>query len=395
MYRGIASWAPKSLCRLGKLYHSILVVIRSRISQSMLLKLAAKPAIYIVANTFLFLSILIAASIAAKFMVALPIFAKYHGLLTVGLWGFAALASLPCVLQIVRKVNAFLFALTESALSPTSAKSRAQLIPRLGGIFQSAILAIVAILFGGIFLLVAAPALPTGVPLYAFLFILAIAGLFLRHRIVKLNERIEGYFIDTFNRDVRSQLAIQNRLLLKKVREYAQLNLELADITILDNHFGCGCRIRDLSLRETFGVNIVALRCGSYLTFSPHPDMPLLGNCEIIFLGSRENLDNVRTYFSTPVNVEQEQPAVTLGDLEVALLCVHLSHPLVGKSLMDSQLRRKYGISIVEIRRNGDSVSLPTGMEVLQANDVLVTVGDGPTIRKISSIWDQVGLQES
>jgi CPA2 family monovalent cation:H+ antiporter-2 len=394
MYRAAARLTPKSLGRLGGVYHSILVVIRSRISQSTLLKLAAKPAIYIVTNMLLFLSILVAASIAARVVVAIPMLAEYHGLVTIGLWGLTAVASLPCMLQIVRQMNAFLFALAENALSPTSAKSRAQLTLRLGGIFQSAILAIAAIFFGGTFLLVAAPALPTGVPLYAFVLILIVAGLLLRNRVVKLNERLEGYFIDTFNRDVQSQLALQNRLLLKKVREHALVSMELADIRIADGHSGYGTRIRDLALREKFGVNIVALRCGSYLTFSPHPDMPLLRDCELILLGRRENLESARAYFSTPTGKGSGGEA-SLEDMEVALLGVTVGHPLVGKSLIDSQLRRNYGISVVEIRRGENSVPLPTGTEIFQANDVLVAVGAGAAVHKISSIWEGIGREES
>ncbi|MDR2030304.1 MAG: cation:proton antiporter [Puniceicoccales bacterium] len=380
----LARWMPKSLQKLGHLYQSALAIIRGRLSKNTLVQLAAKPLVYIVMDTFLFLAILVAASIATRF--AAPLLPGWVSAVDAGIWGIAAVVSLPCALQIVRQTRVLLFILLSNALPQVQSGSRASfLVPRLGGIFQSAILLLVVLFFSGTFLLVAAPSLPSGVPLYAFVLILAVAGLLLRSQVLKLNAKIGEYFIETFDRDVQSQLAQQRKAMLQKIQNLAPLGLDLASVRIGEGRSGC-C-IQGLALAKNFGVNAVALRCGHYLSYAPRPDLPLLAGHELLLLGTRENLERAQEFLST---AESSAPADG-EDFEIAQIGVEPLHALVGKSLMESNLRRHYGVSVVEIRRAAGPISLPSAAEILQANDILVVVGEGGAIRRLRDGWERVG----
>ncbi|MFH0967971.1 MAG: TrkA C-terminal domain-containing protein, partial [Methanobacteriota archaeon] len=49
--------------------------------------------------------------------------------------------------------------------------------------------------------------------------------------------------------------------------------------------------------------------------------------------------------------------------------------PLVGISLSDSQLRSRYQVSVVAIRRGRQMIISPGGEEVIQDSDILMIIG--------------------
>ncbi|MDR3317045.1 MAG: cation:proton antiporter [Puniceicoccales bacterium] len=386
---------PKSLLSFSNIYRNTLIVVRSRISQNTLLKLAGKPMIYIVIETFLFLSILVVASFSVKFVDNMEIFDRVESYVGVGIWTIAGLLSLPILIPIVKQCNVLFLALVENAMPTTKLRTRSAVAPRIVAIFQSVIFATILILFGGIFLSVAAPTLPKGVPLYFFLCLLIFAGLLLRRRMLRLNARVESYFVETFNRNVASQLERQKRAMLKKIQAQSPLQLDLLEVPIVDGNCGCNCPIIDLELREKFNVNVVALRHGSYSTFSPSVRMPLFSGSELILLGAQKDLERARTFFSTPFSGDGDNEGVTaVEDFEITRLCVQLGHPFAGKSLVESQLRKKYSVSVVEIQREKESIPLPSAGEVLRANDALVIIGAESAIRRTISAWDSSELMD-
>ena len=48
---------------------------------------------------------------------------------------------------------------------------------------------------------------------------------------------------------------------------------------------------------------------------------------------------------------------------------------LIGKSLMESQVRARYGISVIAIKRGNDVIVSPGANEVINENDILVVLG--------------------
>lgn len=48
---------------------------------------------------------------------------------------------------------------------------------------------------------------------------------------------------------------------------------------------------------------------------------------------------------------------------------------LVGKSLRESEIRQRYGLAVIAIRRDGDVLISPRAEEVIRPNDILVVLG--------------------
>ena len=66
---------------------------------------------------------------------------------------------------------------------------------------------------------------------------------------------------------------------------------------------------------------------------------------------------------------------LNLPDIEISTLRVCERSPVDGKSLAQVELRRRYGVSILAIRRGEGVLSNPGADTILQSNDVLFVLG--------------------
>lgn len=60
--------------------------------------------------------------------------------------------------------------------------------------------------------------------------------------------------------------------------------------------------------------------------------------------------------------------------------------PLVGKTLGESQVRRKYGITVVCIKSEGEAFTYATADTVVRANDILVVAGETKRAEAFSAL---------
>ena len=75
-----------------------------------------------------------------------------------------------------------------------------------------------------------------------------------------------------------------------------------------------------------------------------------------------------------------------LPDVEISTLRVVERSPLVGKSLAEIELRKKYGVTVLAIRRNSQILSNPNVNMPLYANDVLFVLGPPDRVAEVAGL---------
>jgi len=75
-----------------------------------------------------------------------------------------------------------------------------------------------------------------------------------------------------------------------------------------------------------------------------------------------------------------------LPDVEISTLRVAERSPLVGKSLAETELRNKYGVTVLAIRRNSQILSNPNVNMPFCANDVLFVLGPPDRIAEVAGL---------
>ena len=76
-----------------------------------------------------------------------------------------------------------------------------------------------------------------------------------------------------------------------------------------------------------------------------------------------------------------------LPDVEISIIRVNEGSSLVGKSLAQIELRKKYGVTLLAIRRDAQIISDPGGDTKFCANDILVFLGSPNKIAVITGLF--------
>ena len=77
---------------------------------------------------------------------------------------------------------------------------------------------------------------------------------------------------------------------------------------------------------------------------------------------------------------------IQLSDLDIHVVKVRSGSYVIGKSLQELNLRKKYGVTVLAIRRDADFAANPSAGEKLQVEDVLVLLGTPDAIRNVVSL---------
>lgn len=76
-----------------------------------------------------------------------------------------------------------------------------------------------------------------------------------------------------------------------------------------------------------------------------------------------------------------------LPDVDISTFRISQGSPLIGKTLAQIELRRRYGVSVVAIRRGAQVLSSPGADTLLQSNDVLFVLGSSEKISEATRIF--------
>ena len=60
---------------------------------------------------------------------------------------------------------------------------------------------------------------------------------------------------------------------------------------------------------------------------------------------------------------------------EISVMSLQLPAELIGKNLIEADLRRRYNVNVVAIKRGGSTIVNPCAHEVFQADDEIIIIG--------------------
>jgi len=83
-----------------------------------------------------------------------------------------------------------------------------------------------------------------------------------------------------------------------------------------------------------------------------------------------------------------------LPDVEISLLRVGVRSALAGKSLAQIELRKRYGVTVLAIRRGSQILSNPDGDMQPFANDVLFVLGPPDKLAEVTSLFHNIEERE-
>jgi len=76
-----------------------------------------------------------------------------------------------------------------------------------------------------------------------------------------------------------------------------------------------------------------------------------------------------------------------LPDLEIASLRIDAGSSVIGKTLQQTEMRKKHGVTLLAVNRNSTIISNPSADLTFAAGDILFVVGDVKGIQKVKDLF--------
>lgn len=166
-------------------------------------------------------------------------------------------------------------------------------------------------------------------------------------------------------------------------REIIQAKWKRSDLTPWDGHMEvfkigkesnlAGLQLRELQLREHFGINIVFIKRGHITITIPSRNERLFPGDEICIMGNDTQVEAFRDYLEH----NEHEPAPDEKEHDIILLSLVVLNPAyIGVTIKESALREKTHGLIVGLERRGRRVLNPESNVVLEEHDILWIVGE-------------------
>lgn len=379
----IASRLPDSLTQAGTFYRNFLSTAKEDMGKIAFLKLVKRPLAQIVAYFLLFNGVLIGTYLAATYVEDIEQVEEWVGAIKIGIWILGGVICLPFLTTTLRSLEVIILLTTETAFS-----NRATRIFKRGtlrNILNRVLMTVLVVIFGGFYLSAAAAFLPSGVALAAFVGLICILSILLWRNIVKVNSRLENLFMQSFNVEMKAGIETRREQALKEFEERFSWPISLFDVEIKAKSMASGARIQDLKLREASGVTVVGVTRQNVTCYDPGPDVPLFPGDHLILTGTEVQIgEAVKVLSASP----EERTARPRGKFKIDQIYLASDSPFVGLTLAESNLRRRFHITVVGIQRGESRIYNPGPGEVLRADDILVVVGHTRTIEEFAAAVD-------
>lgn len=102
----------------------------------------------------------------------------------------------------------------------------------------------------------------------------------------------------------------------------------------------------------------------------------------------KEFYSRIENRFLTNLNPERNEPketVITPWDTHLAGFTVHSWSPMVGRTLMELQLREIFGVNVASVHRGDMVINVPSRDERLYPNDVLSVIGTDEQLREFKA----------
>ncbi len=151
-------------------------------------------------------------------------------------------------------------------------------------------------------------------------------------------------------------------------------NIGLIELTVTEDSIFNRKTLVDIDARQSLGVNLLAVRRDDLIRRTNLRDFVFQPGDRLLLRGPMEKLNAFEEHdgFSFLQDCDTD-----LYNLEERLLYVRIpkGSPLAGSSIKDIRLATAYGVSVLNIVRNGEEHFMPDPAAELEENDLLVVEG--------------------
>jgi CPA2 family monovalent cation:H+ antiporter-2 len=161
----------------------------------------------------------------------------------------------------------------------------------------------------------------------------------------------------------------------------------LAEVEITRHSGAVGSTLRDLRIRERFGINVVVIRRDDETIVAPGAGVRLLPGDQLLCFGTDEEIDK----FQTELTRSRSEPRAQGHDLEayaLRRLDLEPDSAMVGRTLRDSRITEDFGCLVVGVERETQRMRSPRSDMALRPGDTVWVVGEAEGLRRLTGVFN-------
>ena len=187
---------------------------------------------------------------------------------------------------------------------------------------------------------------------------------------------LEGHFIEIFHDNTQKSQRQRDML-----RNFELWDAHLVRIRVHPNADIAGKKISETDLRQRHGLNIIIIQRGLRTIVAPSPDEYIFPKDELLFLGTDEQMDNIRLMIEKiPLfrTISKD-----LSDYGIKKILIDSTSSLDGVTIADSRIRERFGGIVVGVERNDKRNINPAPDYRISTGDLLWVVGEIGHLQKL------------
>jgi len=187
--------------------------------------------------------------------------------------------------------------------------------------------------------------------------------------------------------DIRGRSHMFSESEILSLDEMILPNFEIVEVLIQPGAKIFSKTIEQVGFRNQYGVYLMGINKKGRLIRSNLPEILIEDGDSLVVFGPKENINKLREHRDYSLSQVSKAAIYSLFERLMALQIPEDSS-LVGRTLYESRLGRSFDLSILGIKRDGETNLMPSGDEVLLSGDTLLVDGD------IQDLFIFRGLQE-
>ena len=210
---------------------------------------------------------------------------------------------------------------------------------------------------------------------------IAVVSLMIASRWTKKRSiKMERLFIHNLrSRDIMAQVNGEKKPLYEG--HLLDRDIHISDFDVPEDSSWGGKTLKELHLRERFGVDMSSIMRGSQRLNIPNGDTLIFPGDKLQVIGNDDQLQKFATALSTDLIPEDLE--IEKREMKLRQLIISGKSEFCGKSLLESGIRDKYNCMVVGLEEGQENLTKIAPTRTFEKGDILWIVGEESDLQKI------------
>ena len=201
-------------------------------------------------------------------------------------------------------------------------------------------------------------------------------------RIKKRSIVMERVFVHNLrSRDIAAQVNGEKRPLYEG--RLLDRDIHISEFEVPEDSTWTGKSLKELHLRERFGVDMSSVHRGSHRLNIPNGDMVIFPGDKLQVIGNDDQLQKFNTALQSDLMPEDAE--IEKREMKLSQLIISSTSEFLGKTLIESGIRDHYNCMVVGLEEGQENLTRISPSRKFEKGDIIWLVGEPDDLKRIKN----------